>query len=321
MSTSYTAPPAAPKAVRGPGSPPLRRRLLGAAAMPLAWAAGLVLRLLPRRCLLPLSRLLARVLKRLSGRRKSVAERNLRLVYGGALSEEDLHDLLDRVAQHAALMLLECLWVGASAQRLKDLMDVVGMEHIHEARKLGRGVVLWTAHFGNWELAGCRLAVEGLPFFAFIRRRASRLADAAIERLRRRFGIEPIPLHAGMRTLARLLRKNFVFGHVADSPATPEQGQPVDLLGHRCHLWPTAIVLSLMTGAPVLPAFSWRNPDGRHVVYIHPPITIERKGTAREDIQLNFAKLIPYLEEAIRSHPEQWAWFYERWRPDHQPQD
>lgn len=299
----------------------LRRRILGAAVVPLAWVAGIALRLVPRAWLIPLSKFLAGLLKRVAGRRKAVAERNLRLVYGEALSEKELQILLEHMAQHAALMLLECLWVGNSVERLKSLMDIEGIEYIHEARKLGRGVILWTAHFGNWELAGCRLAAEGLPFFAFIRRRASRLADAAIEKLRRRFGVEPVPIDAGLRPLARLLRENFVFGHVADSPAPADQGQPVKLLGHPCYMWPTAIVLSLMTGAPVLPAFSWRKVDGRHVVRIYPAITIERKGTAREDIRLNFAKLIPYLEEAIRSHPDQWAWFYERWHSDRQPQD
>lgn len=250
-----------------------------------------------------------------------MAERNLRLVYGDTLSQQELQLLLDSIAQHVALTFLECLWVGSRAARLKALMDIEGMEHIHEARKLGQGAILWTAHFGNWELAGCRLAIEGLPMFAFIRRRASGLADATIERFRRSFGVEPVPLDAGTRTLARFLKKNYVFGHVADSPAPPERGQPVPLLGRLCYLWPTAIVLSLLTGAPVLPAFSWRQPDGRHLLRIHPPITIERSGTARQDIEVNFAKLIPYLEEAIRNHPEQWAWYYERWHSDGQPEN
>lgn len=306
---------------RQPGTSRLRRKILGAAIVPLAWLMGIILRLVPSHWLQPLARVVAKMLKLFGRRRKALAERNLRLVYSDSLSEQHLQVLLDKIAEHVALTLLECLWVGTSAKRLKALMDIEGLEHVHEARKQGRGAILWTAHFGNWELAGCRLAVEGLPVFAFIRRRASRLADGAIERFRRSFGVEPIALDAGTRTLARFLKKNYVFGHVADSPAPPERGQPVRLLGRVCYLWPTAIVLSLLTGAPVLPAFSWRQPDGRHLLRVYPPITIERSGTARHDIEVNFAKLIPYLEEAIRSHPEQWAWFYERWYPDGQPEN
>ncbi|MCX7599310.1 MAG: hypothetical protein N2512_10685 [Armatimonadetes bacterium] len=281
----------------------------------------MAVRLLPRRWLGPLAKVLARALKAGGKRRKLQAENNLRLVYGDGLSDRDLKVMLDRIAEHAALTLLECLWVGKSADRLRGLMDIQGIEHVHEARKLGRGVILWTGHFGNWELAGCRLSVEGLPVFAFIRQRASRLADATIAKFRRGFGIEPIPLDAGIRTLARLLKQNFVFGHVADSPAPADKGQRVQLLGHECHLWPTAIVLSLLTGAPVLPVFSWRQPDGRHILHIHGPITIERSGAARDEIEINFAKLIPYLEDAIRSHPEQWAWYHERWHSDRQPEN
>ena len=99
-----------------------------------------------------------------------------------------------------------------------------------------------------------------------------------------------------------------------DQHAGPPDGIAVDFLGHPAWTFKSLAIIALSTGAPVLPASSWREADGRHVLRFEAPLSpIERENTS-EAIRLNTRAYNQALERLVVRHPEQWYWVHRRWK-------
>jgi KDO2-lipid IV(A) lauroyltransferase len=278
--------------------------------------------LFPHRCLKPLSRFLSATLQRFSKRQRRTTDKNLHLIFGGVKTEQEIAELRRAVADHAALMFLEWLWSAGRPDRLRRLADLEGVEHLHEALVAGKGAITFVGHFGNNELAAARLTLQGLPMVYIIRRRTFATVEKSMAALREALGVDVVGREEGIWPLVRALKANKILGITGDNPADPAQGQRVTLLGHPCYMWPTAVALSFMTGAPVFPCYAWRRPDGRHTIRIMPAFEFDRSAASRnEDIAANVEMTMRWLDQQILLDPTQFAWYYDRWYTDEAPDD
>ncbi|TMG81199.1 MAG: lysophospholipid acyltransferase family protein, partial [Betaproteobacteria bacterium] len=76
---------------------------------------------------------------------------------------------------------------------------------------------------------------------------------------------------------------------------------------------------ALATGAPVLPAASWREPDGRHVLRFEEPVAAVERDNVNEEIRLTTRAYNAALERLVLRHPEQWFWVHRRWKTSRRP--
>ena len=99
-----------------------------------------------------------------------------------------------------------------------------------------------------------------------------------------------------------------------DQYARRPEGIPVEFFGYDAGTYKSMAVIALSTGAPVMPAASWREPDGKHVLKFWPPIDVITADDVGEEIRLNTRAYNRALEWLIMRHPEQWWWVHRRWK-------
>lgn len=251
--------------------------------------------------------------------RRRVVMRNLRLVFGGVLSEDEIRQLAQAYYGHFARFLTEFLRLPfLSARQRKRLIRVENMEMVLQAYAEGKGILLLTGHFGNWEVATVAGAGE-FPYFRglfhFVRRPLQPpWFNDFITRRFEQAGFGTIAKRGSMDRILDLLGKRAIVIYVFDQHADSKDGVVVDFLGHPAGTFKSVALLAMTTGAPVVPACTWREPDGTHVIRFEPPVPLVQSEDVGEAIRLNTRAYNAALERMLLRHPEQWIWMHARWR-------
>jgi phosphatidylinositol dimannoside acyltransferase len=188
-----------------------------------------------------------------------------------------------------------------------------GLEHIDAALEQGTGVVCALPHMGNWDAAGRWLFARGYRIAAVAEvLRPPRLFDLFV-RHREELGIRIVPLESGRtgRELAALLADNWLVGLVADRDLSG-RGVEVEMFGERRKIPAGPALLSLSSGAPLLPCAVFTRADGWHIA-VSPPLAVERSGDRRLDVRALSAALAREFERAISAAPADWHLFQPGW--------
>ena len=209
-----------------------------------------------------------------------------------------------------------------SRANIEQVVTYDGKENWDEAerRSNGRGILVLTAHFGNFELLPIAQSIYGYRLAIIHRPLRNPLIDAAICAERVRYGNRIIPRKAGGREMLKMLRQNWMIAVALDLDV--RKGIFVDFFGMPASTSDGVARMALATGAPVLPAFMVRQGDTiHHKITILPPFYLEktrnREAAVREYTQL----FTNTLEQVIRAHPDHWNWIHRRWktRPPGEP--
>ena len=224
-----------------------------------------------------------------------------------AVARQCFHNYAKYVVEFLRLPLL------TSADVLTKVSQVIGWEHVEATLAHGRGSILVTAHFGNWDIAGASVAVH-YPVSAVAETFQSARLDALVKETRAAYGVATIPLENAARQVLRALRRNEVVALVIDRPVHEQEGGvPVRLFG-RDTRWPGgAAALAMKTDALVLAGGCWRNPDDTYTIMVAPPIRCETTGDRDGDLRRNMQRIVESLEQIIRLHPDQWYMFRRMW--------
>ncbi|MDF1825420.1 MAG: 4'-phosphopantetheinyl transferase superfamily protein [Verrucomicrobiales bacterium] len=251
--------------------------------------------------------------------RRKVVMDNLNRVFGETLPEGEIVSLAQAFYGHHLKCLVEFIRMPFLSQEKKEaLIRIEGSEHVEQAREQGKGVLLLTGHFGNWEVstvAGIAQFKEYHGLFHFIRRplKPQWLNDFVMRRFRKA-GFGTIDKAGTLDDILDLLEKNHIVVSIFDQFAIKQFGVMSEFFGHPAHTFKSAAVLAQFTGAPVIPASSWREPNGKHVLKFDAPIEIVTEGRTRDIISKNTKRFNEALEQIVLRHPEQWIWMHKRWK-------
>jgi KDO2-lipid IV(A) lauroyltransferase len=290
------------------------------------WRLGSVLGAIGLGLLLPLGWILAHLPQRLGlwvgaragdllwlalpGRR-AVALDNLGRAFGRERSEAELVDLGRRSFEHLGMNLVEaCVFFFRPPSVLLSRVDLGDPEPIEAAVATGKGVLALTAHYGNWELLAAVSALSVYPLSVVMRPLDDPVVNWLIERFRRRSGVDLIAKHQALPAMRDALRQGRIVGVLLDQNASRSEGVFVPFFGIPASTSKALAVLSLRTGAPVVPIFIRRGPDGRHSVWADPAVPAPETG----DVTAYTAAFNRSIEAAIRGAPEQWFWLHRRWK-------
>jgi KDO2-lipid IV(A) lauroyltransferase len=293
-------------------APRSRAGLVAAVGLTLLFPIGWVLAHLPSAMGLAVGRRLGDALWWLLPRRRRLTLDNLARSFGREQSPAELRRLGRRSFQHVGMNLIEaCRYFLRPTDVMLSRVRVEGGEHFRAAAAQGRGVLILTAHYGNWELLAAAHSLSGLPLSIVMRPLDHPLLDDLAARFRRRSGAELIIKRQAVREVLQALRRQRMVGILLDQNATRAEGVFVPFFGVPASTSKGLAVLALRTGAPVVPAFLRRDPDGRgHCVDVGAPIPPPPDG----DVATYTAAFNQALEAAIRRAPEQWLWMHARWR-------
>jgi KDO2-lipid IV(A) lauroyltransferase len=194
-------------------------------------------------------------------------------------------------------------------------IHVEGIENLRAALAKQKGVLVLSAHLGNFFLAASRLAVEGLPTYVLVNQpRDGRFAQLMDDyRLQvRQLTIHARPRRQALQELSRVLRDNQIAVIIADEYRR-EHGIAVPLFGRVVNARRGPVTLALRTGAAIVPACLIRQPDNSLKLLIEPELELERSGKGKTEIRENTIRLTQWLERTVRQYPDQWNWMNIHW--------
>jgi KDO2-lipid IV(A) lauroyltransferase len=247
----------------------------------------------------------------LTEERRCVNE-NLRRVLPNA-SPSDLDHAVADVFKNFACCFTDLLTVNRlpAEKALRYMEGVHGNEHLASALDGGCGLIVATAHLGNWELGGRLLAARWLrPTHVVL----SAEEDPAVEALLRRDNdqVRFVTRAASTISLTLLaaLRRNEIVAVQGDRATGGRADVNVPFFGAPAPFPLGPFLLARASGAPILPAFCVLGEDARYRVFIEPPIWV--KPGAEE---ASLCQLVAVLQRYVSTYPHQWFNFYDVWSP------
>jgi KDO2-lipid IV(A) lauroyltransferase len=193
-------------------------------------------------------------------------------------------------------------------------VSVSGLEHYEKACRAGKGVLLFTAHFGNWEIGNAALAILSRPPVFMARILDSPFLEEASTFVRASLGIGNIHKENAMRPTLRLLKKGEAVKLLIDQNVAASEGVFVDFFGRPACTTSGMALMALHTGAAVLPIFTTRMPDGKYLTEIGPQVETVNTGNRDHDTWANTQNYTRIIEDHVRKYPGQWLWMHQRWK-------
>jgi Kdo2-lipid IVA lauroyltransferase/acyltransferase len=270
------------------------------------------LRMMPMPMAQAVGRGFGTLLYHLLGRYRRVALKNLNLIYGNEKSESERVTMAKAVFRHFGAVAAEFVKLPQLSREALDAMTTVeGHEHLCRALDRGKGVLLITGHFGNWETLARWVPLHGNPLLAVTRRANDPKAEELLRGTREQNGAQVYHRGNSARAILQSLKKNEVVILLPDQNDADVFVPFFDL--------PTGTVdgpaqIHLKTGAPLLFTWCTRTPDNRFHITFEPPEVLEPTGDKEADVARVMTLINARLEAQIRKHPIQWLWLHDRWK-------
>lgn len=281
------------------------------------WSLVGIANCLPWRGMQVFGRLLGELAYLFSRKYRGITLSNLELAFGSRMSRAQL----TAVARETYVNLGKSLYEIAGSYRfsrseVRELVKLKGKENLELALRSGKGVIGFSAHFGNFGLLSARLVAEDYPFRAILRDPEVRQVAELFHFVLGRYGVKTIPSlprrKATVEALKHLRQNKLLF--VLGDQRELHGGVFVDFFGHPAGTATGPVVLAMRTGASIVPMFSLREPGDRHVVVIEPAFELVLSGDKERDIYVNTAGLTKVIERYVARYPSQWFWLHQRWK-------
>lgn len=245
---------------------------------------------------------------------RRIVRTNLRLAFP-QWPPEKIRNTSKRIFQHLGTTFVEILQL-ATYSKLDVIarVRVVGGEHLQRVLEKNQGLIIVSAHLGNWELgmqyAACFLKK---PILGVAKRIRFEALNQWVHKLRTRFGTNIIYKKGALPDMREALRRDEIVLLLVDQSRRKE-GVDVNFFGHRVPATPAAAFLGLRCKSPVLPVFCTREESGQLTIHVQQPFETRYSGDLRADVQANTQLITNAVEAMIRKYPEQWFWVHKRWK-------
>jgi len=250
--------------------------------------------------------------------RMQMAEANIRECLG--VSDERAKQIAADSLHRFGRMVIEVMrFPLLNEKTIHEQVQVEGLEYLEAAYAEGKGVIMATGHYGNWELLGATVALHGYPMLSITRKQNNSHMDKAINEFREMVGQQVTYNRGkhGLLAISRMLKEKNLLGVLFDQD-TNDDGVELDLFGKRSVIPMGAAALSRIYGSPILPIFMHNNDDGTCCAKIYPPLYTPKTGDKQRDFYQVTRKLVDILEMEIINHPEMWFWVHDRWKDGRQ---
>jgi KDO2-lipid IV(A) lauroyltransferase len=277
-------------------------------------------RILPLKVAYFLSRQLFKILFLLDKRHRTRAIQHL-IHAGVAKNHEEALGIAWQSYRHFSMLLVESFKMDqhldvdkipckGSESAIRDVCDPI----LNEGNR-NINVIIVTAHYGNWELAGPTWVKKfGIPMVSIMRPFANPLIGKYILRNRETGGHSCVPKSGGIRGMLKALRNGSTVAILADQHASRNEGVETVFFGQPCRTHASPAMLHLKTGVPIMPEITRRCGDNFDFeIVVGDLIRYTPTGDKDKDIQTVTQMYTTELEKLISEDPSQWLWAHRRW--------
>jgi KDO2-lipid IV(A) lauroyltransferase len=298
----------------------LARSVIDASQYLPARFALLLLRRLPYGLALRIGGVLGLTACAVDFRHRRVIRENLLLAFAdAALDESERRRIARAVYQHWGTLMADIPYILRTVGRdnWTRFTDISALEPVRHLHAEGRGVILVTGHLGNPEFGGWLAALAGLPIHSVATLQTNPRLNRLVEQLRTSSGQRILYSEGALRRGRQVLERGEIVAFLADLNGRRE-GLSIDFFGREVSTMHGPAVLSVRTGAPILPVAMVREgPGPRYHVAYGDPIRPAPGAPPGPEIHRVTQAYTSALERFIRLWPEQWVWFHQRWKESH----
>ncbi|MES2767040.1 MAG: lysophospholipid acyltransferase family protein [Bacteroidota bacterium] len=264
-----------------------------------------------------LGRTVGTLLEKASRKRYEITLGNIRAAFPEKNTEWH-RDIAFKSYQNLGITLVELLAFPSLSD--EDIADYIKYENVgllKEMHAKGRGLILLSGHYGNWEMLAYSAGLfSKLPVSIIVKPQQNIYADRLLNQYRTQRGNQVIPMHNAARSIIQKLRSGESIALLADQSATGHKDIFVDFFGRPAATYEAPAALALRFKTPIVIGFAERQPDGRYYVKLSEIPHNDLENTP-EGIRELTQRHVQILENAIRRRPELWSWQHRRWK--HQP--
>ncbi|MGH9947287.1 MAG: lysophospholipid acyltransferase family protein [Pyrinomonadaceae bacterium] len=287
----------------------------------------LLFRILPRSVAIKIGKGAMRIGFRILGRQLKAGMRNLEIAFPES-TESERKTLLRRSIENLGRTTVEFARfrpVNAEESRSKIGFDFDSEEFqaYKDAKAAGRGVLMPTAHIGNWEVLLSGFALHYEPIYFMARELDNPLIDKMFADVRARYGSLQFYKSDSSKEVLKALRSGKSVGVLPDVNVHPKEGVFVPFFDVPACTTSGVARLAISANALIFPMFAiWDDGEMRYVVYNGKPIEPANTGERERDVLETTAAFTTEIEKIIRRFPEQWMWIHKRWkiRPPGEPE-
>ena len=230
------------------------------------------------------------------------------------MNDKQAEELIEKLFKNLGRSVMEILYMpNLTKEFINKHIEMRGIEHLDNAIKEDKGVIVLTGHIGNWEWMGAALASHGYPSTTIVKKQPNAQFTRFMNEYREMVGLDVFASGGNeIVSAAKALKKKKLLGFLADQDGYIH-GLPVPFLGQPSSAVVGPATFAKKFGAPVVPIFASRKPEGGHIVHILPPLHYKHSGDDDVDMYMLTEECVRVTEDFIREHPDEWIWFQHRW--------
>lgn len=269
---------------------------------------------LPRKIGLAVGKLIGYLVYCIDKKHRQIAFSNLNTAFSTQFSSTEIKRIAKSCFRHFGRSLVDILKIGRLCpEEINRLMIVEGEEHLRDSFRLKRGALLFSAHFGNWEIASAFLSQKG-KLSVIARYLDNKPLEKELSGIRRGFGATVIYKHQAARSILRALQANEMVAVLIDQNVIRSQAIFVDFFGKPAATTPSLAAFYLKTRAPLIPVFCFPASHRKYHLQIHEPLEIALTGEENTDVLKITQLCTKIIQTQIEKYPEFWFWFHNRWK-------
>ena len=277
---------------------------------------SLIVRVIPPSHLYVFANNLASLAYIFAVKQRRIALDSLSIAFGQEKSQNQIEKIAKDCFIYMAKSAVELMFLMDKPLVLKKRTAILGKDNLDKALAGGNGVILVSAHFGNFPLLLGRLAVDGYKTSGIMRP----MRDARVEKIflkkRDKFGVKTIysqPRNACVNNTICALRNNeLVFIPIDQNFGTA--GVFVNFFGEKAATATGPVILAQRTKAALVPCFILRQPGDKHQIIFEPALELKEGKDVQDTILINIQRLTDIIESYIRKYPAEWGWIHRRWK-------
>ncbi len=273
-----------------------------------------VLKILPRCAVFTAGQILGILVYALDTKHRRLVYSNMTKALGGKDSPQAKKAIVKASFRHFCCVFLDLLHLSKlGAEQRESLVSSQGTEILKKQLQQKKGVLIFTAHFGLWEIAAqilskyARLNVIARPL-------DNPLLENELYKIRAQMGSHVIYKKKAARYTLRALRRNEMVAVLIDQNVLRSEGIFIKFFGRDASTTPSLATFFLRTEAPIVPIFCYPASNHKYHLKIMEPPPLKLTGDFSKDVKNITQVCTDIIEKEIKKHPVYWLWFHDRWR-------